>query len=133
MRRFLFAVICSFLVAVSSVGAAGQAVAAQDNVFSGTWTSTDLDGSNQVLTIRGSGNGSLAMFLFDDSATGACDGAPAYVVGSGRPDGDTLVLFGTLTCQPGGNVIRGRLTFAFEYSAGSDTLTDESGVVWTRE
>ena len=133
MHKFLFAVVCSVLVAVTSVGVAGGAVAAQDSVFSGTWTSTDLDGSSQVLTITGSGHGTHAMFLFDDSATGACDGAPARVVGTGRADGNTLVMFGTLTCVPGGNVLRGRLTFALEYSPASDTLIDESGVVWRRE
>ena len=132
MRKALFAVICSLVVAVTSVGAAGEAVAAQDSVFSGTWTSTDFDGSNQELTIRGSGKGALSAFLFDDSATGACDGSPAFLPGTGFADGNTLVVTGTLTCVPGGNVLRFRISVAFEYSPGTDTLTDEFGVVWSR-
>ena len=132
MRRFLFAVLCSVLVAVTSVGAAGDAVAAQDGVFRGTWTSTDHDGSSQELTIRGSGQGGYAMFLFDDSATGACGGAPAYFVGTGVADGDTLVMYGTLTCLPGGNVIRSRISIEFGYSPALDTLIDETGVTWHR-
>ena len=131
MRRFLFAVICSVLAAVASVGAAGDAVAAQ-GTLSGTWTSIDNDGSSQVLTISGSGRGAYAMFLFDDSATGACDGGPANVVGSGVADGNTLLMYGTLTCVPGGNPLRGRLSFEFVYSPGADTLTDETRVIWHR-
>ena len=132
MRRLFLAVMCAVAIAITGVGAAGTAVASQDTSFGGTWTSTDLDGSTQVLTIRGSGQGALAIFLFDDSATGACGVSPAHVVGSGVPDGDTLVMYGTLTCLPGGNVLRFRITFTLEYVPGADVLVDESGVVWHR-
>ena len=33
---------------------------------------------------------------------------------------------------PGGNVIRHRVPFVFEYSAADDTLADGTGVTWDR-
>ena len=38
----------------------------------------------------------------------------------------------TLTCLPGGNVLRHRLSVEFFFSSGNDTLTDQFGVVWHR-
>lgn len=132
MRRLLLAVGCSLALALATVGAAGDAVAAQNTTFGGTWTSTDNDGSNQALRVAGSGKGAYAMFMYDDSATGACDGRPAHVVGKGVPEGSSVLMAATLTCLPGGNVIRHRISVQFFYSAGKDTLTDEFGVVWHR-
>ena len=81
---------------------------------------------------QGSGQGRLAMFLFDDSATIACHGSPAHVQGSGVVDGAHLLMRGTLTCIPGGNPLTGRVSLRFVYHSGSDTLTDDSGVRWHR-
>ena len=64
-------------------------------------TSTDLDASSQEMTIRGSGQGSYSVVLFDDAAS-VCGGAPAMFVGPGRATGDTLEVTGTLTCCPAG-------------------------------
>lgn len=133
MRRSLFSALCCLGFVVTSVLTASHAVAAHPSVFRGMWTSTDLDGSNQTLRISGSGRGAFGMFLFDDSATGACDGRPAHFVGSGRADGTLLVMRGALVCLPGGNPLRGRIAIAFNYSPGTDTLVDESGVSWQRE
>lgn len=132
MRRLLLAAVGSVLVAIASVGATGHAVAAQDSVFAGTWTSIDTDGSNQTLRITGSGQGSFSVFYFDDSATSACGGAPAQLVGTGDADGDVLVTVGTIVCRPGGNFLRFRISVGYEYSAGTDTLTDDFGVTWSR-
>ena len=129
MRRILLTLASALMLVVISVGTAGEA-AAEQGVLSGTWTSVDTDGSNQVLRIRGSGEGAYAMSLFDDSA-GACDGAPAMFVGSGEPDGTNLAMSGTLTCLPGGNGVRHRLTFGFVYDHATDTLTG-LGVTWHR-
>ena len=130
MRRILLTLASALMLVVISVATAGEA-AAQQGVLSDTWTSVDTDGSNQVLRIRGSGEGAYAMSLFDDSATEACDGAPAMFVGSGEPDGTDLVMSGTLTCLPGGNGLRFRLTFGFIYDPTADTLTG-LGVTWHR-
>jgi len=130
MRRVLFAVTCSLVLAVISVKVASPA-SAQQGVLSGTWTSTDHDGSNQQLDIRGSGKGSYAMRLYDDSATGACGGSPARFVGRGVVDGNELLMRGTLVCLPGGSHL-GRINIGFVYSPETDTLTDETGVTWYR-
>ena len=110
-----------------------SATAAQDDLFSGTWTSVDLDGSNQQLDIRGPGLGGYSMMLRDDSATSACGGSPARVQGSGDAHQTSLVMTGVLTCLPGGNPLRHRIALGFVYSAETDTLTDDSGVTWYRD
>jgi hypothetical protein len=120
------------LAAVLSVGFLGQPASAASGDLAGTWTSTDTDGSSQTLDVSGSGNNSYSMYLFDDSATSACGGAPAKLVGTGVLDGNDLTMTGALVCLPGGNQLRFRIDYGFVYSAGTDTLTDDAGVVWTR-
>jgi len=100
--------------------------------LAGTWTSIDGDGSLQTLDITGSGKTAYSMVYFDESATGACNGAPARVSGPGFVDGDVVVMFGTLVCLPGGNVFRSRFTLGYEYDPGTGTLTDSFGIVWYR-
>ena len=130
MRRTLLAIVCAVLSAAFLLGTPAPATA-RTGALSGTWTSIDNDGSSQELVIRGSGQGTYAMFLVDDSATNACDGNPAMFVGTSVPD-NTLVMVGSLACLPGGNVVRSRIAIEFVYSPGADTLTDETGVVWHR-
>ena len=132
MRKVVLVAICSLVLAGVAMGA-GAAASPQDDVFRGSWTSIDNDGSHQTLDIQGSGRGGHhAMFYFDDAATGQCDGSPAHAQGSGEVDGNTLVMTGTLTCMPGGNPLRFRLSITFEYDPGTDTLTDDFGVLWHR-
>ena len=109
---------------------APPAVAAQGEL-AGTWTSLDTDGSNQTLTISGSGNRVYAISLFDESAS-LCGGAPALAHGPGRVEEDQLFMLAAATCLPGGNVLRDVIEIGFIYDAGTDTLTDDFGVVWTR-
>lgn len=110
----------------------GNAQAANDSPFLGTWESVDHDGSNQLLAISGGGSGHFAMSLYDDAATVACGGAPARVSGTGAADGNDLSMTAAITCLPGGNFVRGRIEISFEYDPSTDTLTDFSGVVWER-
>ena len=131
MRRIVFAILSAVLIAVVSLVAPTSASAGPGEL-AGTWTSTDTDGSSQTLTVRGSGEGAYSVFLVDDAATSACGGAPARLVGPGAFDGETLAVFGTLTCLPAGNVFRTRIPFELTYSAETDTLTDFTGVTWTR-
>jgi len=131
MRRIVQAAIgCAAIGAACLVPA--SAATAKAGALSGTWTSIDNDGSSQTLDITGSGQGSYAMFLTDDSATSACGGALAKLVGSGTSDGDLLQMSGALVCLPGGNVLRGRVGILFVYAPATDTLTDETGVTWHR-
>jgi len=99
--------------------------------LSGTWTSTDTDGSSQIMTITGSGQRAYAITGVDLVAT-LCDGAPALFVGSGTVVEDGLVSVATATCIPGGNLLRFRVPIDYVYDAGADTLTDSFGVVWSR-
>lgn len=98
--------------------------------FAGRWTATDGDGSNLSLSINGSG-ARYGVREVDDAAT-ACGGAPASVSGSGKADGDLLVVQATLACEPGGNIFRHRIEITFTHNATPDTLTDNDGVVWSR-
>ena len=132
MRRRLVATLCSLAGAALLVGVGvGTAEAKQGGVFAGRWSSIDTDGSNQVLRVTGSGNGSYGTVWHDDAAS-ACGGAPTLFVGSGHLDGDELVMFGALACQPGGNILRGVVPIGFSYDPSDDTLTDFFGVTWTR-
>lgn len=105
--------------------------AAAPSDYQGHWTSIDTDGSHQTLWIRGNGS-TVAVTYHDDVATSACDGGPAMVSGTGRLDGDVLVMRGALTCSPGGNWVHGLIFLEFTYDAGSDTLVDFDGIVWER-
>lgn len=131
MNRIFGLAVIATLLGTSLVLGAPPATAAQ-GPLAGTWTSTDTDGSNQTLTITGSGRRAYAVTYFDDAATSLCDGAPAMVTGSGRVDGDDLFTRGAATCLPGGNRLRGVITIDYTYDAASDTLTDAFGIVWSR-
>lgn len=131
MRKFMLAVTCATALAALTVSVPG-ASSAHTDVFLGTWTSTDHDGSHQQLDIRGSAPGTHAVRLYDDAASVACQGDPAHVQGIADVDADTMLVTGTLTCQPGGNPLVGRISLLFSYSPGTDTLTDDSGVTWVR-
>ena len=109
---------------------APPAVAAQGSL-AGAWTSVDTDGSNQTLTITGSGRHGYAISLVDDAAS-LCDGAPALATGSGRVEEEQLLMRAAAVCLPGGNALRGVISIGFIYDAGADTLTDDFGVVWSR-
>ena len=131
MKKLLLVATSSMVLALVPF-ATNTVASASGNAFQGSWTSIDVDGSNQLLTVRGSGQGRLAMFLFDDSATTACPGLPAHLQGSGVVAGAHLNMRGTLTCIPGGNPLAGRVSLDFVYHSGSDTLTDNTGVRWHR-
>ena len=131
MKRIFGLGVIATLLGTSIVLGPLPATAAQ-GPLAGTWTSTDTDGSNQTLTITGSGRRAYAVAYFDDAATSLCDGAPAMVNGSGRVDGDDLFTRGAATCLPGGNRLRGVITIDYTYDAASDTLTDAFGIVWSR-
>ena len=127
----------SMTLAVSALALGGLILPAPASAtpgdLAGTWTSVDLDGSNQTLRVKGAGKPVYAVFLRDDFTTGACGGPAAKVVGRALSDGSSLSVRGTLVCLHGGNPIPGvRVSFHLDYDADAATLTDEVGVVWTR-
>jgi hypothetical protein len=120
-------------VVIAAVGfAVAPSASAASGPLAGTWTSVDNDGSNQVLDISGSGNRAYSMAYTDDAATGACGGDPARISGPGFVEGEDLLMVGSIVCLPGGNGLRERISIFFDYDAGSDTLTDDFGIVWQR-
>jgi hypothetical protein len=128
MRRNAF---CIVGLTILGAAVAPAAAVADTSPFSGTWVSTDTDGSHQTMSFSGSGTGALAVRYYDDFAT-VCGGSPARFAGHGRVDGDTVVSDVLLVCLPGGNVF-GHITVEATYNASDDTLSDPSGVVWTRK
>ena len=120
-------------IALLAVMLPASAVAAKYDPFSGVWTATDTDGSNLTMYIGASGrHGAHSVFYVDDAA-GVCDGAPANAVGSGIVEDSTLYTGLATNCLPGGNVFRSRSYFlTFTYDSNTDTLSDNTGVLWTR-
>ena len=133
MRRLALSIVTLSLLAAAIVGPTAAASAATD-VFVGTWTSIDMDGSNQTLFIMGSGaRGRHAVMLVDDAATVACGGAPAQVQGAGTVESNVLSWSFTVTCPGTGRPpFSARSSGTLTYRAGSDTLRDGSGVIWHR-
>ena len=130
MKRTRTALALSAVLMTASAVLSPTALAAS-GPLAGTWTSVDTDGSNQTLDIRGSGRLVYSMYYVDDVATSACGGDAAQLTGRGYPDGDTVTMVGALTCVPGGNLVPS-FALGFVYDSGTDTLTDEFGIVWHR-
>ena len=131
-RRVLSAVLgCFGLLAVQLAVASATEAVGRDQLV-GTWTSTDNDGSHQILSIHGGGSGTYAMELYDDVASRACGGAPARISGTGQTVDDLLTMRGALTCSPGGNVFRPHVVLEFQFDPQTGLITDFSGVVWSR-
>ena len=107
-------------------------VSAASSQFAGIWTSTDTDGSSQMLTVSG---GARPSVVYQDFYASGCDnfGGPAtHWVGAGRGevDGDTLwVEFHKSGC---GTFLQGGYGDFYEYDSGTDTLVDSFGIVWSR-
>jgi hypothetical protein len=132
-RRLTMTAAIAVSVLVLGVTALAPPATATTGSLTGTWTSVDVDGSNQTMRIKGAGNPVYSIFLRDDFTSGACGGPPAKLVGHGTSDGHELFVRGTLVCLHGGNPIPGvRVWFSLEYDVAADTLTDGAGVVWER-
>ena len=124
------------LLAISMVGATllamAPAAAAAGPGVAGTWVSTDSDGSTQALAI---GRGATPAVTYQDFFASSCDrdGSPStHFVASGRGTvvGDVLqVEFRNGRC---GRHAIGPFALGFVYDPGSDTLTDDFGITWSR-
>jgi hypothetical protein len=132
-RRLATAGTTAAAVLAFSVTALAPPASAAPGPLAGSWTSVDLDGSHQTLRIKGAGHPVYSTFYRDDFTSGVCGGPPAKLVGHGVSDGTGLTVVGTLVCLHRGNPIPGeRVSLRYEYDAATDTLTDDSGVVWER-
>jgi hypothetical protein len=122
-------------VALLTVAFTVNAVAAPADPFTGRWTSTDTDGSQQILTFGGSGS-TRSVNYFDDGAS-VCGwqagGAP--IAGTyhttGDVDGSTLTVSPTTgSCSGGGSFSVPAVQFT--YDSSTNTLLDSFGVTWYR-
>lgn len=129
-------------ILMSTLSTSPEAVGGPQSPFVGTWVTTDLDGSTPAATIEVSTDGVVEIVVVDDSAS-VCSGAPSTMTGSGRLDGDTVLVIPTpvLTCDNGsepqalsGPPVEEQLqNLTFTYDAETDTLTDNFGMIWSQE
>ncbi len=111
---------------------AGAFAAAPTSPFTGSWTSTDGDGSHQTLVVS---TGKRPSVIYQDFYASGCDtfGGPAthwVGAGTGSVQGDVLwVSFHKSGC---GAFLQGGYEDFYTYDAGTDTLTDQFLIVWTR-
>ena len=129
MRRLLPALLGTCLLGQL---VAASAWAAGPGPFKGVWTSTDTDGSTQLLIVS---SGSTPSVTFEDFYASACDrfGGPSthwVSAGEGSVDGDALLVsFHKSGC---GSFSIGAYDGWWLYDAGSDTLIDSDDIVWSR-
>ncbi len=128
-RRSLIvaAAVLMLAIAATPVSAASPA-----SSFTGNWTSTDTDGSSQMLKVSG---GSSPSVVYQDFYASGCDNAgvpPTHWTAAGRGfiEGDTLwVPFHKSGC---GSFLQGGYLDVYIYDGGSDTLEDGFGITWYR-
>jgi len=112
--------------------------AAAPDPFKGTWHSIDTDGSNQTLHIGGGPGGSYHMVYYDDGAS-VCgfdaNGdflAAASAVGRLGPLGNTISTLAPVYCLASPRYLYDLdAYFEYTYQAGTDTLVDQWGTVWS--
>jgi hypothetical protein len=98
--------------------------------LSGTWTTTDHDGSKRVLKITQRGSSVDHDVIQTDDGASECDGNPVEFSGLGVLSGDTLRVdyeFSCVTNAPPAEVIEN-----YRYNADKDSLTDGAHVDWKR-
>lgn len=126
MRLPLRVLFVSLLASV--VVAAGAS--AQADLFSGTWTATDLNGSNETITFTLQADGTYRVEFHEDR-THVCGGPGVRATGSATAKGNTLT--GTLDdiqCESGTSPITSA-PITFDFDPGSGTLLGLE-VVWRR-
>ncbi len=135
LYRILIVAASVFLLSLLAV----SLVSAAPNPFVGSWESTDIDGSYQVLTVGG-GPGASHRVRYYDYGASVCDDPPfsgalefaasasGFLAESGNDLTGTLPVY-CLTRPP---AFWGNAAFHYVYDPSSDTLTDSFGVVWAR-
>jgi hypothetical protein len=113
-----------------------------ESSFVDKWVNIDVDGSDQTMVIRASGEEAFEIVVRDDSA-GVCLDTPSTMTGIGQLDGATELVIPDpeYTCDQGieSKVARDApleellRNLTFIHDPGADTLTDSLGSVWSRE
>lgn len=126
-RLHLFVVI-ALLGALLVMPTVAQAATPAD--VNGTWTSVDIDGSNQVMDVRVNPANRARIVLHDDDGMICGGGSPLVAKGNGTLTGDVITVAYTIKCDNGVKATVTGFTYVFDSTTG--TLTDAVGVVWTR-
>ena len=126
--------VISLMMIATFVSTAG----ATSDPFVGKWSSTDTDGSFQILTIGGGSGSSYHIRVYDFGAsTCGLDPETGEILYAASIQG-TLSLFngmlsGTLPlyCQTTPPTFDGDAFLQFTYDLATDTLVDNFGMVWS--
>lgn len=129
MRRFIGPVLGAVVIGhlLTATVAGGGA-----SPFKGVWTSTDRDGSAQLLIVS---SGATPAVTFEDFYASACArfGGPSthwVSAGQGSVDGDLLIVaFHRSGC---GSFGIGAYEGYWTYQPAFDTLIDTDGIEWSR-
>jgi hypothetical protein len=132
--RLFFIAFALLMITRTLVSSAG----AISDPFVGKWSSTDTDGSYQILTIGG-GNGSsyhIRVYDFGASTCGLDPETGDFLYAASIEGTFSLsngMLSGTLPlyCQTSPPTFDGDAFLQFTYDPATDTLVDNFGVVWS--
>ncbi len=133
MRRgMVLAISVVMLLAIPAVANAHRTI----DDYVGFWTSTDIDGSNQELTITDNGDGTLNFVLVDDGGSFCGDFDPegnptnpltATGTGTIARNGKVTVASFAIVCENGVNGPSIPVTFKVKPHG---TMKDSTGVNW---
>ena len=125
-------------VALLMMAALVSTASAASDPFVGKWTSTDIDGSYQILTIGGGSGSSYHMRVYDFGAStcGLDPDAGDFLYAASIEGTLSLtngMLSGTLPlyCQTSPPTFDSNAFLQFTYYPANDTLVDNFGVVWS--
>jgi hypothetical protein len=128
-RRLVFAAgALALSLAVPAVSLAAPAT----TPFAGRWTSEDFDGSHQTLVVSA---GTRPSVVYQDFYASGCDtfaGPATHWVAAGQGSIDDDLLLADFRKSGCGTFLQGGYQDWYAYDAGSDSLTDSAGIVWTR-
>jgi hypothetical protein len=113
--------------------ASTAAAATPSDPFKGAWTSTDTDGSDQMVSFGG--NGATRAVHYFDAGASVCGwpavNATATLTGMGVVSGTSLTVEAAGKCNGGsGQPLSSTVTYT--YDSGTNTLLDSFGVTWYR-
>lgn len=114
-------------------------VQAARNPFMGAWESTDIDGSYQTLNIGGGPRG-MFRFRYHDRGATVCGVEDGVILYAGYAHGwfeesvsNVLTASFDFTCLSRPVSTLGPFSVEYTYHPGTDTITDTTGVTWTRK
>ncbi len=136
MRRW-YRLALTVAMVTAFVGAMAAPAGAAPSPFTGAWTAVDIDGSDMRMAIGGGPSPRVLLIDYGASVCGLDDsGVPLYaarVTGRATIEGDVLSADLDVYCHARPTFFLGTFPGAeYTYDAGTDTLLDGIGVVWSR-